>query len=368
MVQRPKGVAGRRDPFSTLKNTLSFFASSPMAAQQVRRLWFNGLVTPESDALIWQLLRKAANLRMVSMPWTLLRHGTPADWASLLAEGSDVPLRSLELVMTTPSDLERAAIESVPICAPLGSMAVSFAGLTRLKLFGTTNTLPVTDADLYAIAKTARNIEEFTLTCVNTVSIDGVMAIVRACRDTLRVLEHSPRKQNGFGHPNPGAVHDGTHICEVLAACPKLKDLSVSLPSVCSDLFANTNVHWRGECQVRARSLCAQAGPKENALRQLLQKSRTLINTRASGYRPERLTIEIFFAGMIFDPHIWTVHGDFTEAVEKSYGSWPGHRDASLKGPYGSSGVYGKLEEDYMFDMIEEETMFAGVGRGLLTI
>ena len=109
MVDYPKGLAGVRDPFSTLKNTLKFLDTVPRAAAQVKRLWFNGLIVPESDAVIWKILRRSPNLRTVHLPWTVLRHGTPADWAALLADTSDVPLRSLELIMNTPSIMERTA-------------------------------------------------------------------------------------------------------------------------------------------------------------------------------------------------------------------------------------------------------------------
>lgn len=372
MVEYPKGEPCYRDPYSTLDNTRRLVENVPEAAASVRRLWFNGLYIPRTDETITAILRACPNVRIAAIPWTIVRHGSPADWAAILGCGNENPLRSLELHMITPSQLERKAIEVVPETHSIFSPAVDFSGLKRLKIIGDTDCLPITDADLRAIARTATNIEEFILTCTSTVTIDGVMAIVRASQKTLRILEHSPRGQHGFWHPDPGHTSDGAHICEILAACPRLEDVSVSLPSMCASLFSNERVRWRGDCQVRALGLCGVQDRRsmegQIKLRELLAQSRRLIDARARGTLPASLTLELFYGECIFDPHLNVVHGDFEEGEIMSDGAWPARREVSRKGPYGSTGLYGKMEEEVAFYMIEENDFLSGLARNLVRL
>jgi len=376
-LNHPKGEPCYRSPFATLMNTEKFLKHVPEAAALVRRLWFNGLYIPETDAHVVSILRLCPNLRSITIPWTVLRTASPADWAGLLGTNSNnSPLHSLELHMITPSSIERAQImgkyEEKHRQLPLLSPAVDFSSLTRLKLLGSTNTLPICDQDLFAIARTATHIEEFHLTCTDGVSIDGVMAIVRASRKSLRVLEHSPRADHGFWHPDPGHTSDGAHICELLADCPRLTDISVSLPSMCASLFANDQVRWRGDCQVRALELCGVDDKRSNeahaTLRGILKQARQLIAARGRGTLPAKLTLELFYANMIFDPHAFIVHGDFEEGEVFSQGRWPAHKEMSRKGPYGSTGLYGKMEEEVPYSMIEEDDLFAGLSRNLVRL
>jgi hypothetical protein len=302
-----------------------------------------------------------------------LRHGSAQDWAAILGSRNPMPLQSLELLAVSPSSQQAREIRAVPILSPLQHRMVDFSNLRRLKLFGNTDTMPVCDDDLKAIARSATHLEEFQLTCISTVTIEGVMAIVRSSRNTLRVLEHSPRSDDGFWHPHPGHLSNGEHVCALLASCPRLEDLSVSLPSMCTELFSNTAVRWTGDCQVRSLGLCTDNGEKRSnqsfmELRSLLQATRDLIYARGHSSMPAELTLELFFADMIFDPHMRSVHGDFQEAEEFSGGSWPGMKRFSGKGPYGSTGLYGKKEEEGLFSCIDEEDLFTGLSRNFIQL
>jgi len=137
---------------------------------------------------------------------------------------------------------------------------------------------------------------------------------------------------------------------------------------MCTKLFSNTGVRWRGDAQVRALDVCGyehNRGSHEchQELRKLLQTARDLIYHRGHGTMPAELTLELFFADMIFDPHVRLVHGDFQEAEEASGGLWPGIKNMSGKGPYGSTGLYGKEEEEGLFSCIDEEELFVGLAR-----
>jgi hypothetical protein len=170
-------------------------------------------------------------------------------------------------------------------------------------------------------------------------------------------------------------MRDGAHACAVLADCPRLADVSVSLPTVCAGLFAGRCARWTGECQVRARGLCGLADcPAREAdargkalLRGVLDGARRLVAARATVRDPERLTVELFFAGLIFDPHARRVHGDFRLAAVVSGGTWPVAPAPSGKGPYGSSGLYGKMEEG-VFECVGEEELWVALRRGFVDI
>jgi hypothetical protein len=232
--------------------------------------------------------------------------------------------------------------------------------------------MPITDRDLYAIARTATQLEEFHLTCISTITIDGVVAVVKASRNTLRVLEHSPRSQDGFWHPHPGSPSDSEHLCELLRSCPKLETLSISLPSVCSDLFSDEEVRFRGDLQVRALHLCGHEHGRSteeaaDALEKLLRQARALVDQRKKSVIPRELYVELFFAGCIFEPSYKAVHGDFSPAHEISLGTWPKSIEPSGKGPYGSTGLYEK-EEEGPFQRIDENEFLFGVRRKMLSI
>jgi hypothetical protein len=332
-------------------------------------MWFNGFYTAETDQLVFAALKNCANLTSVSLPWTTLRHMDAKAWRTLLL-GSGRPLESLELQAVDPTAQQAADKANRVDLQPLQS--VNFGQLRRLKIFGDTSFMPINDNDLYAIARTANQLEEFHLTCISTVTIDGVVAVVKASRSTLRVLEHSPRSQDGFWHPHPGSPSDSMHLCELLRSCPKLETLSISLPSVCSDLFSNEDVKFAGDLQVRALHLCGHEHGRStheatDALQKLLHQSRALIQRCARSVVPRELYIELFFADCIFEPSFESVHGDFCLAQISSNGAWPETIESSGKGPYGSSGLYEK-EEEGPFQRIEEAEFLGGVRRKLLSI
>jgi len=141
---------------------------------------------------------------------------------------------------------------------------------------------------------------------------------------------------------------------------------------MCSALFANEDVKWAGNLQVRALHLCGhEDGRSTHAaaddLQKLLQQSRRLVDRRASSTIPMELYVELFFADCIFEPSFKAVHGDFALAQLTSDGMLSESLGSSGKGPYGSTGLYEK-EEKGPFQRIEEDAFLAGVQRKLLSI
>ncbi|KAF2118379.1 hypothetical protein BDV96DRAFT_569793 [Lophiotrema nucula] len=370
MIERPTGTAVYRDPFSSLKQTVKTFTQYPEVAARIKRMWFHGFYTAETDQLIFESLRNCTNLVSVSLPWTTIRHMDAKAWRSLLV-GSGKPLESLELQAVDPTSQQASDPGNQVDLSPLQS--ANFGQLRRLKIFGDTTFMPITDTDLYAVARTATRLEEFHMTCISTITIDGVVAIVKAARKTLRVLEHSPRSQDGFWHPHPGSPSGSEHLCELLRSCPKLETLSISLPSMCSALFANEDVKWAGDLQVRALHLCGHEDGRSTQeaadhLQKLLEQSRRLIRRRVESVIPKDLYVELFFADCIFEPSFSAVHGDFSLAQLTSSNTLISDAlGSSGKGPYGSTGLYEK-EEEGPFQRLEEDVFLAGVRRKLLSI
>lgn len=378
LIEKPSGYAVYRDPYRTLTTTDKLFAAYPKLAGNLRRLWFNGFYCTHTDRLILSVLRSCRNLTSVSVPWTLLRHGTAEEWVHLLGMSSedDLPVRSLELQAVCLSEAQeedyRHAVDSRPLLNP----QVDFSQLRRLKIFGNTTFAPICDAELFEIARTATGLEELHITNMSTVTISGVMALVKASQNTIRVLEHSPRSDEGFYHADPGCSPVGEHICETLTHCPKLKDLSISLPSMCAALFSNPDVKWEGELQVRALKLCddhatptalnrkRSQSSKLCHLRQVLDAARRLIVNQQRQRRA--LEIEIFFADCIFDPRDCVVDGDFAYAEISSNGNWTGTKTSSSKGPYGSTGLYGKDEGTW--EIVSEDDFVKAVEHGWLRL
>lgn len=365
-----------RDPYLTLNRTARLLLNAPTVASSVRRLWFEGLYVPETDATILSVVKLCENLTSVSLPWTTLRHGSASEWAEVLGNRREKPLQSLEFLSINLSEKQIATACTVKDQSPLRSGRVNFCNLKRLKLFGDTTFMPINDDDLKSIARTACSLEEFQITSTSTVTIEGVMAIVRSSQRTLRMLEHAPRSMDGFWHPHPGSTTDSEHLCELLTHCPKLEDLSISLPSMCAELFSNSGVRWRGDCQVRALHICGhehshpvrQRGAIATSLRKTLVAARSLSRSQARSILPVELNIELFFADCIFEPHISAVHGDFQIAESVSRGAWPGKKEVSRKGPYGSTGLYEKNDEETVFEMVDEMEFLRGVEAGWVAV
>jgi len=370
LIEKPSGYAVYRDPYASLRETSELFSRYPALTDKVRRIWFNGFFTAESEALIFKVLRSCRYLTTISIPWTLLRHGDANDWMHLLgiADAEDMPVQSLELHAVCLPEATTSDSDNMRDLGALSDPRVNFSHLKRLKLIGNTTFMPVNDRDLEIISQSATNIEELHVVCLSTVSINGVMAIVKGAQSTIRVIEHSPRSNDGFYHPDPGQLESGEHICDILTNCPKLRDLSISVPSMCAHLFSNENVLWDGECQVRAMGLCADYTLSRQTTRQrrtgrlqkVLDQARDLMASQER--RRRTLDIELFFANCIFDPKECVVDGDFALAEISSGGQWPAQKAASSKGPYGSTGLYGKEEGDW--DVVSEEEYMRALENG----
>jgi hypothetical protein len=361
LMDHPTGTAVYRDPLACLKQTVRICNDYPQIAWNIKRIWIHGFYATATDRLVFDLLANCTNLRSLSVPWTMVRHLGPEEWGVILTSRGR-PLESLELQCVTPTLQQRPHRDNHIGPGPLHS--VDFSELRRLKIFGDTDTMPFSNADLHAITRTATRLEEFHLTNNSSITIDSVVAVVKASRTTLRVLEHNPRLQNNFVNASRTS-RENDHFCEVLSDCPKLETLSISLPSVCDRLFSDDSVKFKGDLQVRAQHLCGaargQSTRKATDLVSLLRQARELMRHSASSIMPRELYVEISLFDRIFEPGFRHVHGDFTLARVSSGGLWPQSLRQSCKGPYGSTGADQK--EEHPFQLIDEEEFLRGCSR-----
>ncbi|KAF2844199.1 hypothetical protein T440DRAFT_436769 [Plenodomus tracheiphilus IPT5] len=328
--------------YELIDRTVSLCSDYPRLASNITHIWVHGFDTNEAMSTMFDSLRRFANLKALAPSWTALRYVDAESWQQLLT-GKPQSLKSLELHCVTPTSQQATEHGKQVVKEPVE--AIHVGQLRRLKIFGDTTFMPLTDVDLRAIARTATRLEEFHLTCNSSITIAGVMMVAEVSRETLRVLEHSPRSRSGFGHPHPGQPSGGQHICETLRSCPKLTTLSISLPSMCAGLFSNFAARLAGTLQVRAQRLCGtradcSALESTDALQALLNEARSLIKRRANGTIPDELHIEMFLAACVFEPGLRSVHGDFSLAYMSSERRWPQGTVLSGQGQYGRSGWY----------------------------
>lgn len=307
-------------------------------------------------SLVYEALKECDSLISLCCPWTAIRYLSHESWQILLT-GRSVRLESLELQCVEPTSQQMADKANWIDLDPLPSL--NFRYLRRLKIFGNTTLMPVTDRDVFMIASTTTRLREFHLTSNSSTTIDSVAAMAEAASATLRILEHSPRSRDGFWHSHPGSPNGGgQHYCAMLRKCLRLETLSMSLPSICSEFFSNEFSRFSGTLQVRAVHLCQHTSTRwtsgtTEALRMLLDQARHLIKQCSRDARQDYLYIEFFFAGYIFEPGLEKVHGDFSALREHSRGTWSPATVASSKGPYGSTGLY-DAREVVSFEQIDE--------------
>ena len=314
-------------PYKSVRQTAALFHDFPALASHVRKIWFNGIYRWDTITYVFQILENCVNLRTVTIPWTALRYGSAADWNNVL---SFPRLTSLELLAL---GLKDAICQHPESHANTGVLAagLDFSRLRRLKIFGDSNLQPLADADLAAMARTATNLSEILITNVATITAAGVAALVAASRNTLTLLEFVPLAPA----PAPAA---GTHLCALLARCPRLADLAITLPTACAALFADCAAPWHETVRVRVGAAGirgAHASRAEN-LAALLDAARALLARRPAA----ALDIEVAVGPFLFDTRSRLVHGSFKAARALSEMRWAPAEQASVKGPYGYTGLY----------------------------
>ena len=101
-----------------------------------------------------------------------------------------------------------------------------------------------------------------------------------------------------------------------------------------------------------------------HTLSTVLSAARLLCET----VQPRHLSVELFFAGCVFDPVPGRVHGAFGWPSLITHGAWPAVWEPSCKGPYGSTGLYGKDDVEKIWQCVTEAEYLHGVRSGLVSL
>ena len=345
-------IAVYRDPYLALRKTANLFKTYPSLASCIRRIWFTGYHGLDTNTMIFSILRHCIDLDFLTLPWTALRYGDANDWASILgANANGHSISSLELLATDLKESQMSKAENHVNRHALDSSKVDFGGLRRLKVFGRSNYMPITDEDLIAIARTAVNLREIHITATaETPSFDGIASLMDSSAKTLEVLEHSPISVHRADHPTPAPKsYQNLHVCQTMVQYPRLRNIALTLPSICEELFSDCSVDWQGEMQIRIDTICgrdaASLGTSEEARAQLFHmfdKTRHLMISRSK--EGVDLNVEVYIGSWIFEPRRSLVHGSLQLAELRSGGAWPHTKVASGKGFYGQSGLDDKEE------------------------
>jgi hypothetical protein len=363
----PDGIAPvvYQSPYKSVKATAKLFHDYPALARHVRKIWFNGIHRFDTIGWIFKILENCVNVRTATLPWTTLRYGSADDWKNILSfprltslEFLAVPLKN-EICAIPASHDDTAVLQLEP--------SLDFSKLRRLKIFGDSNIQPISDNDLMFMARSATNLEEILITNVTTITANGVASLVGASRNSLKLLEFIPLEKNGMEPPTSNAVSDDLHICQLLATCPRLCDLAVTLPSACPDLFGNPDVEWKETIRVRvgSRGISGASDSRIDNMIALLDSARVLLEQQKR--RGNELDIEIAVGPYLFDTKACLVHGSFAAPKAASEMRWMPIELPSVKGPYGYTGLYGGGMKGE-WSCIGEGDFFEAVKAGLVSL
>jgi hypothetical protein len=162
------------EPFIHLRKTVKLFRDYPSVAASVRRIWFNGFYVAETDNDILEIVRYCVNLQSATVPWTTARRGNTEEWSHILGKTKFSNLRSLEFLMVDPKQSHMTSAANLPGLGPHASDSIDFSCLSRLKIFGNSQFLPIADEDLQHVAKSATRLEELHITGNSSISVDGM--------------------------------------------------------------------------------------------------------------------------------------------------------------------------------------------------
>ena len=299
-----------------LRKTADLFEHCPsLSLSYLRRIWFDGYHDAKESAIIFAILRRCKKLEDIFLPWTVLRHGTVADWSNLFGyKATRSSISSLKIqVMDFPKRSPATKKENLFDNEALEYVSVDFTCLTSLRFLGKSSFITITDKDLVAMARTAINLRELYMSneACPGVSPKGVGALIRSSQLSLEVLD-----LEGLSiMKSSEAEHHGDYrhigLSQLVAQCPLLRILRLRSIRTCRDIFSYENTAWRGKVQIWSQA--PQSDEDTEILFRILDQARGLM---ASRERPDKETvdIEILTALFVFEPGCSLVHGDYQRA------------------------------------------------------
>lgn len=311
----PLSLATSSESSLLLSKTEELLENHPTLPCYIRRIWFDGYYEAKSTAMIFGVLRQCKKLEDLLIPWTALRYGTSADWSSLFGSDAAGPrVTSLEIrAMNIPKGCPATTKESAFSNTALDSTNVDFGNLACLRLSANPRSTSITNKDLIAIARTARNLRELHVNAV-FLGAKGTGALIWSSQSSLEVLELDGSSQMESTQPEHRNSDSHLQFPQLVAQCPRLRRLRLQSVRTCRDIFACDNIAWSGRVQIYPfQSL--QPDEDTSIFFGILDQARYLMNSRTE---PDEKSVEIEFftraslhSRFIFEPRYAQVHGDF---------------------------------------------------------
>ena len=280
----------------------------------IRRIWFDGYYKAESTAMIFGVLRQCKKLDDLSISWTALRYGTVADWSSLFGSNATGPrVTSLEIRATNVPE-RYLAMKKVNAFSnnALESTNVDFSNLACLRLCANSRYTSITNKDLIAIARTARNLRELHVNAV-MLGAKGIRALIRSSQPSLEVLELDGSFQLESTQPEHRNSDSHLRFPRLVARCPRLRRLRLHSVRTCREIFTCGNIAWGGRVQTYLFQFL-KSDEDTAVFFEILDQARYLMNSRMQP--DENVDIEFFTSGshhrFIFEPKCAQVHGNFS--------------------------------------------------------
>lgn len=314
-MNNPRGACISQDPCRGLRRTTELLETSPQISRCVRRLRFDGFDTIETDEWILGAIASCHNLELLALPHRILQRSLPEQWRHLLRidGSSSKPLRALEIVGARVGG-GTCSSQSFGKFDGLSDHSVSFEHLTSLKISGHSADTAVHDMDAVRLSRTARRLQSLQVTGTRPLSLFGAHFLAQASCESIKRFHYRPSRSPRDTGPTPsGNTARQPHLCRLISNLAEVRDLDLSLPAICSCMFANIVSKWAGTCFVRFENFCNRMGRTAamgcaKHLREVLTAARCLITERSRC--AVDLSIELSWRAYVFNVRQETVFRD----------------------------------------------------------
>lgn len=314
-MNNPRGACISQDPCRGLRRTTKLLETSPQISRCVRRLRFDGFDTIETDEWILGAIASCRNLELLAIPHTILQRCLPEQWRNLLRidGSSSEPLRALEIVVArvgagTSSSRGFGKFDG------LNDQSVSFEHLTSLKISAHGADTGLHDMDAVMVSRTARRLQSLQATGAQPLSLLGAHFLAQSSCESIKRFHYRPSRSPRDTGPTPsGNTARQPHLCRLISDLAQVQDLDVSLPVICSCMFANIGSKWAGTCFIRFEDFCDRTGRTAamscaKNLLEVLTAARCLVTERSRC--AVDLSIELSWRAYVFNVRHETVLRD----------------------------------------------------------
>jgi hypothetical protein len=263
------------------------------------------------------------------------------------------------------------AITLDSVCAQnvLKDSRVSFHALGRLKFSGDATQLSISDTDLVDISRSATHLDSLCAADGTVISLEGLLHVARASSDKIRLLQYRPSSPS-LRRLQAIDLGDAELICHQIGSLPRLRDLDIYIPTLCTTLLSDYGVVWSGQCMIRFERVCCELshGPQHRhteCLRRILDDIRSIVAERKR--LGCSLRVGLSTKRCLFLPDSALVHYDMTSNTSEISASTPEPRRNTDTFPMDTEiDAVGQDKEGYV--TLTEVKFCEAVAEGRITI